>query len=72
MNNLEEIFLEVIDFEINVDQSDYNFYNSGLDVFFCSELSPDTKLIIDQSHQAFAKAKAIQSEIEKEQMNALK
>lgn len=54
LNQLEEIFLDVIDWKITVDQEEYDLYLRGLDQFFKEPLESDTQKIIDQNDEAYA------------------
>ena len=52
LNQLEEEFLELIDFNLSVEGTEYDAFMSGLTTFFTSPLSSDTAQII-QDIQAF-------------------
>ena len=48
LNFLEEEFLDIIDFKINVSTEEYYRYKDGLDTFFNQPLKPETVQIIEE------------------------
>lgn len=54
LNRLEEIFLDVIDWNLTVDFEEYETYDSGLQQFFEAPLQPETIRIIDENHEAYS------------------
>ena len=53
LNRLEEIFLDVIDWNLTVDFEEYETYESGLQQFFEAPLQPETIRIIEENDEAY-------------------
>jgi len=54
LNLLEEEFLDILDFNVIVERSDYDRYVSGLKAFFIHPLSSETVQIIEDIMQALS------------------
>lgn len=54
LNFLEEEFLELINFNISVDNQEYEDYITGLKAHFIQPLQPETIQIIEEINQALA------------------
>ena len=53
LNELEEIFLDVIDWNLTVDIDEYKMYDEGLQQFFEGPMQPETLRIIEQNDEAY-------------------
>lgn len=48
LNALEEIFLEIIDWDLNVSESQYSQYHLAFQKFFTEPLQPQTIQVIEE------------------------
>jgi len=55
LNSLEEDFLDIIDFNLVIDEAEYEQYLNGLKIFFNSPLSAETVSVIEDIKLAMVK-----------------
>ena len=63
INFLEEEFLEIIDFNLNVDRAEYDQYVKGLKAHFTQPISQETIMIIEEIQQALKEQQEISQKL---------